>query len=92
MYRKRSVRLRPKLKKESGKETPRSRTRRLLRNSSLWFVKRTLNFHHALVDQMEESSNEKVVRSSISKIIGGKVIRKYRLITHAQNEVKVEDC
>ena len=86
-YRLRWVRLKEEIK--GGIETPRSKTRRLLRKSSSVYVKRALDFHHVLVSQVEKSYKQFKLKKSIKEILRGKIMRKYRLTTHAFKQMRV---
>ena len=93
MYRKTwlrtKVRLKGKPKTKGTIETPRSKTRHLLRDASSSYVKRTLDFHHVLIEQMQQSSKQNTIKKSIKEILRGKLMRKYKLLAHAHKQIKV---
>lgn len=62
---------------------------RLLRKSSSVYVKRALDFHHVLVSQVEKSYKQFKLKKSIKEILRGKIMRKYRLTTHAFKQMRV---
>jgi hypothetical protein len=81
--------LKGKPKTKGTIETPRRKTRRLLRDASSSYVKRTLDFHHVLIEQMQQSSKQNTIKKSIKEIIRGKIMRKYKLLAHAHKQIKV---
>ena len=89
MYRKRWLRLKGKPKTKGTIETPRSKTRHLLRDTSSSYVKRALDFHHVLIEQMQQSSKQNTIKKSIKEILRGKILRKYKLLMHAHKQIKV---
>ena len=93
MYRKTwlgtKVRLKGKPKTKGTIETPRSKTRHLLRDASTSYVNRTLDFHHVLIEQMQQSSKQNIIKKSIKEILRGKLMRKYKLLVHAHKQIKV---
>ena len=69
-------------------DTPRTKTRKLLRNLTVPLkVKKTLVFHHALTSDLKatyrEAKSEKE-RQQFSKIVTGKIIKHYRMQRWAQ--------
>ena len=87
MYRKRYEREKTKT---SGPDTPRSKTRKLLRNLHVRpEVRKTLVYHHALVSDVRKaykSSNEKTKRQLL-KLTAGQLIRKTKFLTGHLNNV-----
>lgn len=59
--------------------TPRSKTRKLLRNFSKKEVKRALLFHNALIDQLKLAHKLRPAVSPVPGILSGSIIRKYKL-------------
>lgn len=59
--------------------TPRSKTRKLLRNFSKKEVKRALLFHNALIDQLRLAHKLRPAVSPVPGILSGSIIRKYKL-------------
>ncbi|XP_065943336.1 trichohyalin-like [Magallana gigas] len=59
--------------------TPRSKTRKLLRNFSKKEVKRALLFHNALIDQLRLAHKLRQAVSPVPGILSGSIIRKYKL-------------
>lgn len=65
-------------------DTPRTKTRKLLRNLSRKQVRKTLVFHNALIDQLRDSYQNKLKKSEkrqLTTILSGSVLRKYKLKT-----------
>ena len=66
-------------------KTPRSKTNYLMAGSPS-AVRKTLHFHHALVDELSES-NKKAKNTQekqiLSKVIDGKILKKYRVMAAA---------
>lgn len=56
--------------------TPRSKTRKLLRNFSKKEVKRALLFHNALIDQLRLAHKLRPAVSHVPGILSGSIIRK----------------
>lgn len=82
MYRMRLKREKNKMNLIENKklETPRSRTKRLFKHASRNFksVRKTLDFHHVLINEMQNSCEKnKSMRTSILEILRGKLFRKY---------------
>lgn len=86
MYRKIWLRLKGKPETKGAIETPRSKTRRLLRDASSSYVKRTLDFHHVLIEQMLQNSNQNILKKSIKEILKGKIMKKYQLTTQKERD------
>lgn len=87
MYRKRYQRT------KKGPDTPRSKTKNLLRNwkhKSSKTVRKTLIFHHALLDQMSASYKNKRNKEMVSGILAGQIVRKYKCLTYLRDQIKVE--
>lgn len=59
--------------------TPRSKTRKLLRNFSKKEVKRALLFHNDLIDQLRLAHKLRPAVSPVPGILSGSIIRKYKL-------------
>lgn len=59
--------------------TPRSKTRKLLRNFSKKQVKRALLFYIALIDQLKLAHKMRPAVSPVPGILSGSIIRKYKL-------------
>lgn len=68
-------------KKGNVPETPRTKTRKLLRNFSNKTVQKTLVFHNALLDQMKTSykSLANGDKHIISQLMSGTILRKYKM-------------
>lgn len=65
-------------------DTPRTKTRKLLRNLSKKEVRKTLIFHNALIDQLRDSYQNKLKKSEkrqMTSILSGSILRKYKLKT-----------
>ncbi|XP_048243017.1 uncharacterized protein LOC125375963 [Haliotis rufescens] len=82
--RKRNSLLRQKLhrslKSNKLSETPRSRSKNILRTGSVKTVKKTLDFHHALLEELKTSykkGNGKM-KKSLTSIVSGNILRKYK--------------
>lgn len=78
MYRKRWLRA----KSKKSKDSPRTKTRFLMRNFSTKAVRRTLTFHNALITQLKESYQASAGRRDkqrLSQILSGSVLRKYKM-------------
>ena len=96
MYRMRWERARQRLKRtrNQNEETPRSKTRRLLRQAASNFgtVRKTLNFHHVLVGQMKQSARESdKIKKSVKQILCGKIMKKYRVSCYGHNLIHVSN-
>lgn len=59
--------------------TPRSKTRKLLRNFSKKEVKRALLFHNALIDHLRLAHKLRPAVSPVPGILSGSIIRQYKL-------------
>ena len=71
-------------------ETPRSKTRRLLRTACTSSVRKTLIFHHALVDQMKARYQETVEerhKQMYSRLVCGNILKRYRFQRLAQQSL-----
>ena len=85
MYRKRLERM-----KASAPDTPRTKTRKLLRNLHVRpEIKKTLIYHHALVSDVRNAykSIDERVKRQLLKITAGRLIRKTKFLTHHMNKV-----
>ena len=86
MYRKRLTRLRKKITPTNG-DTPRSKTRKLLRRQHDHLdVRRTLNYHHALVQSSKtkfRNCMKEKERSIDSHIVLSGITKRYRKIAEA---------
>ena len=63
-------------------EIPRTKTRRLLGRCYSASIKKTLLFHHVLVDQIKskyKSTKKKKQKQIFSKLLCGRIVTKYRL-------------
>ncbi|KAL5015984.1 hypothetical protein ScPMuIL_005573 [Solemya velum] len=90
MYRKRWERTVVKHKSETSVgDTPRTKTRKLLKVFSTKTVRKTLLFHHALLEQIKHSCKEKSKSKPMASILAGNILKKYRLTTLARNEVGI---
>ena len=85
MYRKRLTRLRKKITPTNG-DTPRSKTRKLLRRQHFNLdVRRTLNYHHALVQSLKTKFRNCIEkeRSIVSHVVLSGITKRYRKIAEA---------
>ena len=86
MYRKRLTRLRKKITPTNG-DTPRSKTRKLLRRQHVNLdVRRTLNYHHALVQSLKtkfRNCMKEKERSIVSHVVLSGITKRYRKIAEA---------
>ena len=87
MYRKRLERL--SKRENKVQDTPRSKTRNLLRHLSQKTVKKTLLFHNVLLDAIKQKykSGGQKSKKYISDMLRGNILRKYKLKTHAAREI-----
>ncbi|MES9906222.1 MAG: hypothetical protein ABW168_26525, partial [Sedimenticola sp.] len=83
MYRMRYERL-SQSKNTSEPDTPRTKTRKLLRCYSRKSVRKTLTFHHALLDQLRHSYKQKSEKKAVATVMAGKILRKYKHISRAK--------
>ena len=86
-YKKRRQRLKAK---QNDQPTPRTKTRKLLRYVRVpTEVRRTLTFHHALMDGIQERLSESTLKEKrkISCIISSGVVKKYRFLHCLQKAV-----
>ena len=83
MYRKRLERAKAKDKPHASNkaDTPKTKTRKLLRYSSAKTVRKTLDFHHVLTDQIKISykGTNKSNKKRIKKTLTGSIIQKYKM-------------
>lgn len=73
-------------------DTPRTKTRKLLRNFTVSSeVKRTLTFHHVLVADIKAKwmASGRREKQIMSKAVGGKLLRKYRMIALASKNLRI---
>ncbi|CAG2186302.1 unnamed protein product [Mytilus edulis] len=94
MYRMRLKREKNKMNLIENKklETPRSRTKRLFKHASRNFksVRKTLDFHHVLINEMQNSCEKnRSMKKSILEILRGKLFRKYKLTKFAHSQIQV---
>ena len=86
MYRKRLTRLRKKITPTNG-DTPRSKSRKLLRRQHVNLdVRRTLNYHHALVQSLKTTFRnfmKEKERSIVSHVVLSGITKRYRKIAEA---------
>jgi hypothetical protein len=86
-YRKRLTRL------HQNSESPRSKTRRLLRRVPVSReVHKTLVFHHALVDNISKkyaSTKHKKTRQVIANLVTGRILKKYKLKKRVQETLAI---
>ena len=80
MYKKRWLR-----QKNKNPETPRTKTRKLLRYFPRKEVKKTLMFHNVLIDQIRKhyKKEKKMEKIRLARMVSGPVLRKYKFKTHA---------
>lgn len=85
MYRKRLARKR----KTEQEDTPRTKTKRLLRNvhkkEGKQAVRRVLDFHHSVVGQIKR--NYKIGQFSIKNVVAGTILQKYKFRTQARKQI-----
>ncbi|XP_050391948.2 uncharacterized protein LOC126810751 [Patella vulgata] len=83
---------RNKNKTMTGEGTPRTRTNRTMKYSSLKTVRKTLLFHNVLMDQLRNSykQSSKKYKRSFSQTLAGKVLQKYRMRTHAAKSLRIK--
>ena len=93
MYKKRWIREIEKSRFKQHVDTPKTKTRKLLRvfsgGKSTKTARKTLEFHNSLVtelsDQYKNGNNREKQR--VSKIVTGHTMKKYNLICHARREL-----
>ena len=88
MYRKRWKRL-EEAKSSDDPDTPRTKTSRLLRSLSRKTVRRTLNFHHALLAQLRKNSEQRNKKRTYDEIITGSIIKKYKMTGYMKKEIGI---
>lgn len=89
MYKKRWSRLKEKnARTPSFEDTPSTKTKKLLRNFSCKMVKKTLVFHHALVDELKTTYKNRN-KKSIASILAGNILKKYGFISFARNALGI---
>ncbi|KAK6167043.1 hypothetical protein SNE40_021152 [Patella caerulea] len=93
-YKKRLNRLKSKEIKKmlSEKDSPRTKTNRLIRefgNGNMTSkVRKTLIFHHTLVEELKQK-RKKGRQAKLNSRISGKVLAKYRLLDEARKQLKI---
>lgn len=90
MYRKRWERLAESHKAHENIDTPRTKTKKLLRCYSAKVVQKTLDFHHALIAQLKENYKEKSKKLAVARLITGNVLKKYKFSEYGKNEIGVK--
>ena len=93
MFRKRWYREKEKNKSPQIPDTPRTKTRKLLRNLSKKQVKKSLVFHYALMDQLKESYTKRLKKAEkrqMTKILSGSILRKYKMKTIALKQCGID--
>ena len=91
-YKKRAQRSEAK-NQEATSLTPRSKTRRLLRNFQAPApVVKTLNFHHAFMDNLKGwySQKKKSEKRSLSVLVRGPILKKYRMQRRAKQQLGIK--
>ena len=79
MYRKRWERI---TKRSSNPQSPRSKTRQLLRNMTPHAARRNLLIHQVLVEQIKskfKATKQERLKQIYARLVTGKLVRKYRL-------------
>ena len=90
MYRKRLQRA--TALRVSKNDTPRTKTRKFLRHATSSMIRKSLIFHHALVDQVRakyKETHEERQKQAFSRLFTGKIITKYRLKKTVQKEIGI---
>ncbi|KAL5010757.1 hypothetical protein ScPMuIL_013062 [Solemya velum] len=68
-------------------DTPRTKTRKLLRCLSGKTLRKTLDFHHALIAELREKYKQG--KKTVAAIVSGSIMKKYRCRKHARNEIGI---
>ena len=89
MFRKRFERLRKKENVNNAEDTPRTKTRKLLKhfNSSKKTVRKTLTFHYCLMDQLRH--HHKTFKRTLPCIVAGHILKKYRFKQFARKKLGI---
>jgi len=93
MYRKRWLRELQKKSDPTLPDTPRTKTRKILRYCSKKYVRKTLIFHNALIDQLKESYGKKFRKSekrTMATLLAGSILKKYKVKTMAFNACGID--
>ena len=84
-YRKRWERLKSS-HKSGNPDTPRAKTKKLLRCFSSKTVRKTLDFHHVLVAQLRENCKQRSKRIAVTRLITGNIMKRYRFTEWSKKE------
>lgn len=87
MYRKRWTRSIEKKVDTSIPDTPRTKTRKFLRECSKKYVRKTFVFHNAMLSQMKENyrKTNKKNKRTLASLLSGSILKKYNAKTMAFN-------
>lgn len=66
-------------------ESPKWRTKKQI-NQSTTQLKRTLLFHNTIISEIRKKVENRKTRHIISKIVAGRIIKKYGLVTMAKKK------
>ena len=75
-----------KTKKNKLPDTPRTRTRNLLRHASAKMVRRSLEFHNVIVDSIKQrylETKQERQRQLFARLLTGSLVRQYKMQKHA---------
>ncbi|KAL3874608.1 hypothetical protein ACJMK2_037596 [Sinanodonta woodiana] len=84
------------MKDALSKDSPKTKTKKVLRhlagnNSSLNKVRRSLEFHYALIKQLRLKYKLKENKKKVSHAVIGSVIRKYKALSYIRSEIGIRN-
>lgn len=86
MYRKRWERSHEGLSAKNS-DTPRTKTRKILQRYPAKTVRKTLVFHHVLLEELRNAYKSKSTKKSVKDILAGNILKKYKFRTCAKMSV-----
>ena len=64
-----------------SEDTPRTKTKKLMRKASTKSVRKVLDFHHVLVESMKRQREN--IKKSLRMILAHQILKKYKFKTYA---------